>query len=498
MHRKEIGKKVRQYLKKRGLPTHIAVTFADVALVDRTSRINQRKEISESINSLKTLLTEKVQLNIPIVSSNMKDVTEAAMAIAMARKGGLGFIHQFLPIKERSGQIREVKRADNEIIEQPWRVKPHISLKETLDFMETNKTSAVLVVNDDGILIGILTHRDIQFKRYQNEVTLRTITVADAMTKMPLVTAKPRITIQDAIKILEENKIEKLPLINAKGRPVGLITAKDIIKRYQYPFAARDRKGRLMVGAAVGLPANIIEEVGQLLGAGADVILMDTARANSIRVRDAIVQIKQQFPRIQLVVGNVDNLEGARLLIDAGADAIKVGIGPGSACKTRIETGVGIPQLTALAECVAVADGIPVIADGGIAEGGDLAKALAVGANIVMLGGALAGTDESPGRVFIDRGQKFKIFRGSASLDTQLDRLDDGSLDDVRSPEGELRRLPYKGGVGSVIDSFIHKLSSAMSYADALTLDELRECPLRWQTRAGYEEGMPKIEKIGN
>src|SRR3989344_6827229 len=330
MHDKQIEKIVRQYLKSKGLPLHIAITFPDVFLIDRTSRINSRSEINGSVENLRTQLTKKVRLNLPIVSSNMADVTESAMAIALARKGGLGFIHQFMPIKDRVSQVREVKRADNEVIENPWRVKPSISLKEALDFMKFNKTSAVLVVNDDGVLVGILTNRDVQFKRYQTEETLKSLRVENVMTRT-LVTAKPEITIQEAIKILEEKKIEKLPLISEKNQPVGLITAKDVVKRSQFPMAARDRKGRLLVGATVGLPDNILEEVGQLCGAGADAILLDTARANALRVQEAIQKIKKEFPKVQLIIGNVDNSEGTRMLIDAGADAVKVGIGPGSA-----------------------------------------------------------------------------------------------------------------------------------------------------------------------
>jgi len=491
IHNTQIRKIVRQYLRSKGLPLHIAVTFPDIFLVDRTSRIKSRSEISGSVENLRTQLTKKTRLNIPIISSNMADVTESAMAIAIARKGGLGFIHQFMPIKDRVSQVREVKRADNEIIENPWCVKPGISLKEALDFMKLNKTSAVLVVNDDGVLVGILTNRDVQFKRYQTDEALKSLRVEDVMTKA-LVTANPGITIQEAIKILDAKKIEKLPLIDEKNQPVGLITAKDVVKRSQFPMAARDRKGRLLVGATVGLPDNILEEVGQLCGAGADAILLDTARANALRVQETIQKIKKEFPKAQLVVGNVDNPEGTRLLIDAGADAVKVGIGPGSACKTREETGVGMPQLTAIAECAAVAEDIPIIADGGIAKGGDFAKALAAGASVVMLGSALAGTDESPGELQMDKGQKFKVYRGSASLELQLDRLAKGSLDDIRAPEGEPRRVPYKGSVGPVIEVLIKNLSSAMSYVNALTLAELRECQMRWQTRAGHEEGMPK------
>ncbi len=488
MNEKEITKRVRRYLKHKGLPADEAVTFADVYVIDRTSRINKRSDIK----SLSTNLTKNIKLNTPIVSANMKDVTESAMAIALAREGGLGFIHQFMPIEKRVAEVRIVKRADNEVIENPWSIRENISLKEALDFMRDHKTTGVLVVDEAEKLVGILTSRDVWFLKYESEEYLKTIPVSGAMTKMPLITGAPDIKIGDAITLLAKNKVEKLPLVDSSGRPAGLITAKDVIKKYQYPLATRDKKGRLLVGASVGLSENYLKSLESLLEAEADTVLLDTARANALTVKAAVENIKKHFPKTQLVVGNVDNIEGSLLLIDAGADAVKVGIGPGSACKTQVETGVGAPQLTAIAECAAVADDIPIIADGGIDEGEKLAKALVAGASAVMLGGYLAGTKETPGPVFADKGRQFKIYRGSASLDFQLERMEEGSLDHIRAPEGEPRRVDYKGEVGPLVESLMNKLRSAMSYMDAFTIEELHQKKFRRRSRAGYEEGLPK------
>ncbi|MEK9185977.1 MAG: IMP dehydrogenase, partial [Patescibacteria group bacterium] len=350
MEDKEIRKRVVKYIRKKiaGLPNpEMAITFADVVIIDRSSRVGSRSDIRKDSKGLVTELTKSIRLNIPIVSANMADVTESAMAISLARKGGLGFIHQFMSIEKRIAQVKKVKRADNEVIESPYRIKPSATLKDALDFMAKCKTSGLLVVDDSDVIVGILTSRDVDFKKYQPEERLRKILVTEVMTKK-VITAPANISVKEAITILEEHKIEKLPLVNEENKPVGLITAKDVVKKYQFPFAVRDRRGRLLVGASVGLAVKFLEEVSALTEAGADVILLDTARANAFRVAEAVAAIKKNFRNIQLIAGNVDNPEGARLLIDAGVDAVKVGIGPGSACKTRVETGVGCPQLSAV------------------------------------------------------------------------------------------------------------------------------------------------------
>ena len=487
--KKHVGGIVTKYLKSKGLPLKTAVTFADVFIVDRKSRIRKRSDIT----NLGTRLARNLHINIPIVSANMADVTESKMAITLARLGGFGFIHQFLPIERRAEEIKKVKRADNEVIDEPWTIHESTTLQDF--FNRFPDGGGVLVVNDRNQLVGILTERDVRFIRYDASEKIKFLEVKDVMTSMPLVTARPGISVEEAIKILEREKLEKLPLVSDRGEPVGLITIQDILKKYIYPNAARDRRGRLLVGASVGISGRVLEEVSVLVRAGADAILVDTARGNAEWPEDVIKDIRVHFPELPIVAGNVDNPEGAFTLAQAGADCVKVGIGPGSACKTRTETGVGMPQLSAIAECAAVARelGVTVMADGGIREGGDLAKAIAAGADTVMLGGLLAGTEETPGEVFYDGGEIFKAYRGSAGLDTQLARMDQGNLDRVRAPEGVTRKVPFKGQSAiTVVQNLMENLRSSMSYANAATIAETQTAKLRFQTAAGFYEGQPK------
>ncbi len=489
--RTDANKLIRRYFLKKGLPLDRAVAFSDVYIRDCASHIGKRSDIRD----FGTEVAKGVALLIPLVSANMMDVTESRMAIAIARAGGIGFIHQFLPIEKRVREVEKVKRADNEIVENPWSVQEDLWLTDALRFAREKGISGVLVVSKNGKLAGILTSRDVRFAAHRFGEKLENAKVKDLMTPMPLIVGPKNIRVEEAMRLLDAHKIEKLPLVDRAMRPVGLVTAKDILKRVEHPLASRDKKGQLIVGAAVGISGNFLEEAAALVRAKADVILVDTARGNSIRARDAVKAIRKKFPQTPLVAGNVDSAEGASLLMDAGATGIKVGIGPGSACKTRVSTGIGAPQLSAVAECAAVANarGIPVIADGGIKNGGDFAKAIVAGADCVMLGSMLAGTEETPGEVFYDSGERYKLYRGSAGLESQLARLDHGGLDGVRAPEGVTRKILFKGeSVSETIEGLLQNLRSSMSYANSRTIKEFHHATFRLQTSAGYEEGKPK------
>lgn len=491
MEKNDFSKIVQNYVKQKGLPPHLAVTFADVFIVDQKSRIRSRADIK----NLSTTLAKTIRLNIPIVSANMADITESKMATAIARLGGLGFIHQFMPIKRRVAEVKKVKRADNQIIENPWTVNEHDSLESALNLMKEKQVSGLLVTNHAGTLVGLLTSRDVRFLPHIHGENIQNFLVKHAMSSGKIITADSKIGIHKAMELLHKYRIEKLPIVDDYGKPIGLITSKDILKKTQFPGALYDKQGRLMVGATVGVSKNVANEVDELVAAGADMILVDTARANSERTEEVIREIRKRFPNIPLASGNVDNPEGALLLIEAGVDCIKVGIGPGSACKTRTETGVGVPQLSAIAECAAVAKkmGVSVIADGGIKDGGDFAKALVAGADAVMLGGLLAGTEETPGEIVNDSGELFKVYRGSAGIDTQLARMDEGDLDRIRAPEGVTRKVPYKGQkVEDVVKRLTENLRSSMSYTNAFSIAEFQTKRFRMQTPAGYLEGKPQ------
>ncbi|OHB20748.1 MAG: hypothetical protein A2939_00130 [Parcubacteria group bacterium RIFCSPLOWO2_01_FULL_48_18] len=463
----------------------MAVSFNDVCIIDRKSDIASRRDIG----NFKTRLARDIFLNIPIVSANMPDITDSRMAIALARLGGLGFIHQFLPIEKRVEEVKRVKRADSSIIEKPITIRFSERLSDARALMDAYQISGLLVVDEEGKLVGILTSRDM---RLQEDLSLY---VKEAMTPMPLVVGSPDTTKESARVLLRQYKVEKLPLVDKAGKVAGLITAKDIIKAAQYRSAVRDKKGRLLVGATIGAHRNnILSDVDQLVKAGMDVLLIDTARAFADPVEALLKEIRAAFNELPIVVGNIDRPEAALMLIEAGADAVKVGIGPGSACKTREETGVGTPQLTAIAECAAIADEhhIPVVADGGIRVGADVAKALVAGASAVMLGSLLGGSEEAPGEAFYEEGKKWKIYRGSASLEAQLSRMDGGGLDHVRPTEGIQRRVAYRGEVSSIIEDLVGHLRSSMSYVGAHTLDEFKALgTFRRQTEAGYLEGKP-------
>ncbi len=437
-----------------------ALTFEDVLLVPKYSNVLP-KEVD-----LKTKFTRNVELNIPIVSAAMDTVTEARAAIAIARLGGIGVIHKNMDIATQAKEVEKVKKSESGIIIDPVKVFPDDSIAKAMDIMATYKISGVPVVDKDGKLVGILTNRDLRFaKDYSKRVK-------ELMTSMPLVTAKEGITLEEAEDILHEHKIEKLPIVDENGYLKGLITIKDIQKKKEYPNANKDKYGRLRVAAAVGV-GNGLERAAALVGAGVDVIVVDSAHGHSQGILDLVKAIKERFD-VDVVAGNVATAEATRDLIKAGADAVKVGIGPGSICTTRIVAGVGVPQISAIDECAAEAKkhGVPVIADGGIKYSGDIAKALAVGASSVMIGSLLAGTEESPGETIMYQGRQYKSYRGMGSIGAMQKGSNDryfqeGTAADKLVPEGIEGMVPYRGKIADVIHQLIGGLRASMGYCGA-------------------------------
>lgn len=483
---KNIDKLVNDYFEEKGLPIRPALTFDDVQIINNISDIFSRSDIKD----LKTPLSRNFSLNIPIVSANMDTVTDARMAIGLARLGGLGFIHQFFPLEQRIAEVMKVKRADNALVEHPSTILYSATFKEAKEKMAMNGVSSLLVIDEKHHLKGIFTSRDYRFRTDGN------LLVSEIMKSMPLITALPGISRKEAERILEENRIEKLPIVDKNGLLKGLITAKDILKEKEFPNAIKDTKGRLAVGVALRLNSDYMDEARKLVAAEADVLLLDTARAGSIMVGEAVKKIKKAFPKTTLVVGNIDTPEEVEFLAKAGADCLKVGIGPGAACKTQEETGVGLPQIYAVSSCTAMAKkmGVYIIADGGIKNGACLAKALVAGSNAVMIGSLLAGTDEAPGILLKKGNQLWKVYRGSASFEHQLDRMKTGSLDAIRNPEGESGLIPYSGSVKSVLDGLTGGLRSSMSYVGARDLGEYwKKGKFVWRTNAGRDEGRPRV-----
>ncbi len=484
---KEIEDLVRKYFDKKGLPMRPALTFPDVTIVTRYSTVKSRSDLKD----FQTRLSKRFSINLPIVSANMQDVTGPDMAIALARLGGLGFLPQFDSLEDRLKALRKVKRVDNEKILKPLTVPDSATLGEARKLMKEYGVSSILAVDKDEILTGILTSRDYRFKNSSDE----NLPVRGVMTGLPLKTGTCDIAMDGALALFDKYRIEKLPLVDSRGKLCGLISAKDIEKRRQYPNAVRDAHGRLAVGVGLRLTGDYCEEAKQLLLAGADVLLLDTARASSEIVIDATRKLRALFPEMNLVVGNIDNPEHVNLLAEAGADCVKVGIGPGARCKTRVVAGVGTPQIHAIASCVAVARslGIYIIGDGGIRESGDFCKALVAGADAVMLGSLLAGTDESPGKRTIENGRIKKIYRGSASEAHQEERIQKGSLGEIRNPEGESASVEYRGAVEWVILGLIDGLKSSESYTGCRNIGEYQDkTEFLWVSNSGYEEGKPK------
>ncbi|MCS6768010.1 MAG: IMP dehydrogenase [Candidatus Nitrosocaldus sp.] len=479
----------------KSLEIREGLTFDDVLLVPKRSSVVSRSHVN-----LRTRLSRRISLNIPIVSANMDTVTEANMAIAMAREGGIGIIHRFMSVEQQVNEVRKVKRAENIIIEQPYTIRQEQSLADAIELMNEYGVSGLLVVDHDERLVGILTRRDIMFESRTGEKR-----VYDAMTKN-VISARHTITLDEAKEILHKYRIEKLPLVDEHNRVRGLITAKDILRREQYPLAAKDRKGRLLVGAAVGVKGDYMERTDKLLDAGADVIVVDIAHGHSENAIDAIKRIKKAYPDCELIAGNVATAQGAKDLIDVGVDAVKVGVGSGSICITRIVTGSGVPQLTAIMDCARLAReyDVPVIADGGIRNSGDITKALAAGAETVMVGSLLAGTDESPGVSITKNGKRYKIYRGMASFYASLGRKmrEEGALnieDDLNDyvPEGVEALVEYKGSVVEIVRQLAGGLRSGFSYCGARSIEELhRNAEFIKMTMAGYIESMPHDVKV--
>jgi IMP dehydrogenase len=470
------------------------LTYDDVLLIPRYSRIRSRQDVSTA-----TKLTPKISLSIPIVSANMDTVTEAEMAVALAREGGIGIIHRFMSLEEQTEQVRRVKRMESILIESPYTLEKSATLADVRRIMREKSVGGILVVDNDNTLEGIVTTRDIRFLEDPK------IRVNDIMTKRKDLVAAPwgKTAIEEARKIMEEQKVEKLPLVDAKGKLRGLVTAKDILKRKEFPNATKDSKGRLRAGAAIGVKGDFLDRAKKLFEADCDVLVLDIAHGHSEHAIDAVRRIKKLVPEAELIAGNVATPEGAIDLIKAGADAIKVGVGSGSICITRIVTGSGVPQLTALLDCAEVIRkaGATMIADGGTRNSGDITKALAAGADSVMIGSLLAGTDESPGQIVFRGSHRYKVTRGMASATAQRDRLArEGKLEAQNSevdltdyvPEGVEAIVPYKGAATSVVRQLVGGLRSGLSYCGASDLQELRDkARFIKMTEVGLSESMP-------
>jgi IMP dehydrogenase len=463
-----------------------ALTFDDVLLVPQYS------EVLPKDVKIDTRLTRQIRINIPLVSAAMDTVTEAALAKALAREGGIGIIHKNLTPDEQARQVSIVKKTENGIIYDPITVTPDMTVKEAFDLMAEYKIGGLPVVDEEGRLVGLLTNRDIRFEKNLSKK------IKDLMTpREKLIVAPPDISLEKAKEILHQHRIEKLPLVSKDNKLVGLITIKDIMSVIEHPNAARDEKGRLLVGAAVGTSPETMERVEKLVKAGVDVIVIDTAHGHSRRVIETLEMIKADYPDLPVVAGNVATPEGTEALIKAGADAVKVGVGPGSICTTRVVAGVGVPQLTAVMECSEVARkyDVPIIADGGIRYSGDIVKALAAGAESVMVGSIFAGTEEAPGETILYQGRKYKAYRGMGSLGA----MRSGSADRYGQegenkfvPEGIEGMVPYKGTVKDVVHQLVGGLRSGMGYVGARTIKELQEKAVFVKiTPAGVKESHP-------
>ena len=462
----------------------MGLTFDDVLLIPAESNV-----LPADID-LHTRLTRKITLNIPVVSAAMDTVTESRMAIALAREGGLGIIHKNMSIGAQAEQVDMVKRSENGVITNPFFLGPGHTLAEADELMAKYRISGVPIC-DNGKLIGIITNRDMKFETDMSQL------IDNVMTKDNLVTAPEGTTLQEAREILRRHKIEKLPIVDSEYRLKGLITIKDIDKAQVYPNSARDEKGRLMVGAAIGVTADVLDRVAALVEAGADVLCLDSAHGHSQNILNCVKRIKSLYPDVQLIAGNVATAEGTRALIEAGADCVKIGIGPGSICTTRVVAGIGVPQITAVYDAARVAAeyDVPIIADGGIKFSGDIAKAIAAGGNVVMLGSLLAGCEESPGDTEVYQGRQFKVYRGMGSLGAMACGSKDRYFQQNNKklvPEGVEGRVPYKGPVADTIYQMMGGLKAGMGYCGCGTIDELRtKAQFTQITAAGLRESHP-------
>lgn len=444
------------------------LTFDDVLLLPGKSDV-----LPKEVN-INTQLTKKIKLNIPLMSAGMDTVTESRMAIAMAREGGIGVIHKNMSIEEQALEVDRVKRSEHGIITDPFYLSPVHSVSDALELMERYHISGVPITNDKGKLVGIITNRDIRFER---DTTKK---IDEVMTKEKLVTANTDISMDEALEIMKKYKIEKLPLVDEDFMLSGLITIKDIEKSIEHPNSAKDESGRLLAAAAVGVTQDMMDRVRALVKAKVDVIVVDTAHGHSSGVIEAVKKIKSEYPDLQVIAGNIATGEAALDLIKAGADAIKVGIGPGSICTTRVVTGIGVPQITAIMNCAKVAKeyGIPVIADGGIKYSGDITKAIACGADIVMIGSLFAGTNESPGEEELYEGRRFKVYRGMGSMGAMNAGSKDRYFQEGAKklvPEGVEGRVPYRGPLGDVAYQLMGGLRAGMGYVGAANIKELQK-----------------------
>ena len=443
------------------------LTFDDVLLIPSAS------DVLPSQVDLTTRLTDDVRLNIPLMSSAMDTVTESKLAIALAREGGIGIIHKNMSIEEQASQVDKVKRSEHGVITDPFFLAPDNSVREAVALMERYKISGVPITKN-GKLVGILTNRDLRFESNYDQP------IDNVMTKENLVTAPVGTSLEEAQKILGKHRIEKLPIVDQDGYLKGLITIKDIEKSIQYPNSARDKNGRLLAGSAVGRAANTMERIAALVSAKVDVIVVDTAHGHQKGVLEEVAQIKAKYPNLTVIAGNVATAEGTQALIDAGADVVKVGIGPGSICTTRIVAGIGMPQLSAVMECAEMADkmGKRIIADGGIKYSGDIVKAIGAGASVVMIGSLFAGTLESPGEIEIYQGRNFKVYRGMGSLGAMAAGGNDRYFQESNRkfvPEGVEGRVPYRGRLADIVYQMLGGLRAGMGYCGMHTIDEMRQ-----------------------
>jgi IMP dehydrogenase len=446
------------------------LTFDDVLLVPAYSEVLPREV------NISTHITKDIKINLPMMSAAMDTVTEAPLAIALAREGGIGILHKNMSIERQAEQVRKVKRSENGLILDPITLRPDATVGDALKIMRDNKIGGIPIVDANRMLVGMLTNRDLRFEKDTNKK------VSEVMTKDRLVTAPAGTDMIQAEGILEQYKIEKLPIVDKDGMLIGLITFRDTLQLKSHPNAAKDNMGRLFAGAAVGITADILDRVEALKHAGVDILTLDSAHGHSKGVIEAVKRVKAAFPHLPLIAGNIATAAGARALADAGADGVKVGVGPGSICTTRVVTGAGAPQLTAIIEAAQElkGTGIPVIADGGIRYTGDMVKAIVAGASCIMAGSIFAGTEESPGETIIYEGRKFKSYRGMGSVEAMQEGSKDRYFQDVESdikklvPEGIVGRVPYKGNLNEVVQQFVGGLRAGMGYCGARNIADLQ------------------------
>ena len=467
--------------------SYLGLTFDDVLVLPRYSQVLPRE------TQTKTRLTRNLSINIPLISAAMDTVTEGNLAIAMAREGGIGIIHKNMSIEMQASQVKKVKRSESGMIKDPITLKSTNTLSEALAVMKENKIGGIPITDSDNKLVGIITNRDLRF-----QVDLET-KISEVMTSSNLITAEQGTNLKEAEHILQKHKIEKLPVVDDQNRLLGLITFKDIQKVTNHPNACKDKFGRLMVGAAVGVTEDTLERVTQLVNEDVDVIAIDTAHGHSRGVVQELKKVKAKFPDLQIIVGNVATGDAAKYLADNGADAVKVGVGPGSICTTRIIAGIGVPQLSAIMECSKALEGtgVPVIADGGIRYSGDLVKAIVAGADTIMAGSLFAGTEESPGEMSFYEGRKVKSYRGMGSIEAMKKGSKDRYFQDAEAeigklvPEGIVGTVAYKGRLSEVVYQYIGGLKAGMGYTGSSSIDELKTASFTRITNSGMRESHP-------